>query len=51
MPGLKTLRISAAVITDEKGRLLLVRKKWTIYFMQPGGKIESDEDAQSALVR
>ncbi|EHQ8971370.1 NUDIX domain-containing protein [Escherichia coli] len=47
----KTIHIAAAIITDEKGRLLLVRKRGTVYFMQPGGKIEPVEDAQSALIR
>ncbi|URO01198.1 NUDIX domain-containing protein [Leclercia adecarboxylata] len=51
MSELNTIRIAAAVIMDEKGRLLLVRKRGTLFFMQPGGKIEPGEDAQSALVR
>ncbi|MES1770940.1 NUDIX domain-containing protein [Escherichia coli] len=47
----KTIHIAAAVIMDDKGRLLLVRKRGTAYFMQPGGKIEPGEDAHSALIR
>lgn len=47
----KTIHIAAAVIMDEKDRLLLVRKRGTEYFMQPGGKIEPGEEALSALVR
>ncbi|MEA1065034.1 NUDIX domain-containing protein [Apirhabdus apintestini] len=47
----KTIHIAAAVMMDDKGRLLLVRKRGTVYFMQPGGKIEPGEDARSALIR
>ncbi|WP_054179542.1 NUDIX hydrolase [Trabulsiella odontotermitis] len=47
----KTIYIAAAILTDGKGHLLLVRKRGTAYFMQPGGKIEPGEDAQSALIR
>ncbi|KGT85981.1 NUDIX hydrolase [Erwinia typographi] len=47
----KTIHIAAAIMTDGQGRLLLVRKRGTDYFMQPGGKIESGEDAKSALIR
>ena len=45
------IRIAAAVITDQQQRMLLVRKKNTLYFMQPGGKIESQESAESAVIR
>lgn len=45
------LRIAAALITDGSGRLLLVRKAGTRWFMQAGGKIEPGEDALSALRR
>lgn len=51
MSELKIIRIAAAIIMDGKGRLLLVRKRGTAFFMQPGGKIEPGEDAQSALIR
>jgi len=37
------IRIVAAVVTDQSGRVLLVRKRRTIYFMQPGGKVEQRE--------
>lgn len=43
--------MSAAVIRDADGRLLLVRKSGTTAFMQPGGKPEDGEDAASTLVR
>ncbi|WHP29838.1 NUDIX domain-containing protein [Trabulsiella odontotermitis] len=51
MPEPKTIHIAAAIMKDGKGRLLLVRKRDTAYFMQPGGKIEPGESAQSALIR
>lgn len=43
--------IAAAVITDEQGRLLFVRKTGTEWFMQAGGKIEGEERPLSALCR
>lgn len=45
------IRIAAAVIVDDRGRLLLVRKAGTASFMQAGGKIEAGESAWSALRR
>jgi 8-oxo-dGTP diphosphatase len=47
----RTIRISAALIDDDAGRLLLVRKTGTRWFMQAGGKIEDGETAISALRR
>lgn len=47
----RTIRIAAALIDDEAGRLLLVRKAGTRWFMQAGGKIENGENALSALQR
>lgn len=47
----RKIRIAAAVIADASGRLLLVRKRGTSAFMQPGGKIEPDEQPLDALVR
>lgn len=47
----KEIRIAAAIITDDLGRLLLVRKAGTDAFMQPGGKIEPGEPVSSALAR
>jgi 8-oxo-dGTP diphosphatase len=46
-----TIRIVAAVIVDDGGKLLLVRKRGTTKFMQPGGKIEPHEDELAALAR
>src|SRR5689334_22399217 len=46
-----TVRIAAALITDEHGRMLVVRKRATDAFMQPGGKIDGGETPIAALVR
>ena len=40
-----------AVIHDGEGRLLLVRKKGSHWFMQPGGKIGVGETPKDALKR
>jgi 8-oxo-dGTP diphosphatase len=45
------IRIAAAVIVDEQGRTLLVRKRGTRAFMQPGGKLGVGELAPEALAR
>ena len=45
------IHVSAAVITDTEGRLLLVRKSGTTAFMQPGGKPEPGESPAQTLVR
>lgn len=45
------LKIAAAVVSDPEGRLLLVRKRNTSFFMQPGGKIDAGETALEALCR
>jgi len=47
----RRIHVSAAVIRDADGRLLLVRKSGTTAFMQPGGKPEQGEDAATTLVR
>jgi 8-oxo-dGTP diphosphatase len=41
----------AAVIRDGRGRMLLVRKRGTGAFMQPGGKREAGEGDLEALAR
>lgn len=43
--------IAAALIVRENGDTLLVRKRGTTAFLQPGGKIEPGETAPQALVR
>jgi 8-oxo-dGTP diphosphatase len=45
------IRIVAAVVLDEANRVLVVRKRGTSSFMQPGGKIEPGESSMEALVR
>src|SRR5258707_3860570 len=45
------IRIVAALIRDESGRVLLVRKRGTAAFMQPGGKRDPGEDDVTALAR
>jgi 8-oxo-dGTP diphosphatase len=45
------IEIVAAVIQDQDGRILLVRKRGTLAFMQPGGKRDTGEDDLTALAR
>ncbi|MER8694765.1 NUDIX domain-containing protein [Mesorhizobium opportunistum] len=47
----RKIRIAAAIIADASGRLLLVRKRGTSAFMQPGGKIEAHEQPLDTLER
>ncbi|MCR2813846.1 NUDIX domain-containing protein [Microbacterium sp. zg.Y1090] len=47
----RSIRVSAAVIVDAEGRLLVVRKTGTTAFMQPGGKPEPGETASETLSR
>ncbi|WP_243074653.1 NUDIX domain-containing protein [Microbacterium sp. SS28] len=47
----RSIHVSAAVILDAVGRLLLVRKAGTTAFMQPGGKPEPGETADETLSR
>ena len=56
MTSQNSIRIAAALMSRSDGRVLLVRKRATESFMQPGGKIEAgehprDESAQGALVQ
>jgi 8-oxo-dGTP diphosphatase len=46
-----TIKIVAALIRDAAGRVLLVRKRGTTAFMQPGGKRDPGEDDMTALAR
>lgn len=45
------IHVSAAVITDAAGRVLVVRKQGTVRFMQPGGKPEAGETPAQTLLR
>jgi len=45
------ISIVAALIRDDVGRVLLVRKRGTAAFMQPGGKRDAGEDDVTALAR
>ncbi|WP_085580165.1 MULTISPECIES: NUDIX domain-containing protein [unclassified Pseudomonas] len=47
----RIIRIAAALLIGPDGRTLLVRKRGTIAFMQPGGKIEPHELPVQALAR
>lgn len=48
---MKLIHIAAALLIGADGRTLLVRKRGTQAFMQPGGKIDSGESAVTALAR
>ncbi|WP_192562265.1 NUDIX hydrolase [Pseudomonas gozinkensis] len=45
------IRIAAALLLNPDGQTLLVRKRGTTAFMQPGGKIEAHELPVHALAR
>lgn len=47
----RLIRIVAAVIADADGRVLLVRKRGSAVFIQPGGKTEPGEAPLPALAR
>jgi 8-oxo-dGTP pyrophosphatase MutT (NUDIX family) len=47
----RIIRIAAALLIGPDGRTLLVRKRGTAAFMQPGGKIEPHEQPVQALAR
>lgn len=49
--GLPVIRIVAALLLDGKGRMLVVRKRGTAAFMQPGGKPAEGETSLRALAR
>lgn len=46
-----TIRVSAVLAVDDTGRLLVVRKRGTAVWMQPGGKPEPGETAAQTLAR
>jgi len=43
--------VSAVVLRDEHGRILVVRKRGTSRYMLPGGKIEAGETPVQAAIR
>lgn len=45
------IHIAAAVVTNREGRILLVRKRHAVFFMQPGGKLEEGETELETLGR
>ncbi|WP_459206486.1 NUDIX hydrolase [Pseudomonas sp. MLB6B] len=45
------IRVAAALLIDANQRTLLVRKRGTQAFMQPGGKIDAGETPRQALAR
>lgn len=47
----RVLDIVTAVIRDQDGRMLLVRKRGTTAFMKPGGKRDAGEDDLTTLAR
>jgi len=50
-PTTTPICIAAAIIADKDGRILLVRKRDTRFFMQPGGKLDDGETAPVTLAR
>lgn len=50
-PVPRSIHVVAALLTDAEGRALMVRKRGTQPFMQPGGKPEPGEDLLDALRR
>lgn len=51
MTAQPVIRVSAVLAVDEAGRLLVVRKRGTAVWMQPGGKPEPGETAAQTLAR
>ena len=47
----RIISVVAALIRDGDGRVLLVRKRGTVAFMQPGGKPDTGESHVAALSR
>ncbi|MGC4108564.1 MAG: NUDIX domain-containing protein [Thermomicrobiales bacterium] len=45
------LRLAAALILDERGRMLVVRKRGATLFQQAGGKLDPGETAIEAVIR
>ena len=51
MSNTQSIRIAAAILTRPDKKMLVVRKRGTEAFMQPGGKIEPGEEPADALCR
>ncbi|MGA7034133.1 MAG: NUDIX domain-containing protein, partial [Pseudolabrys sp.] len=51
MSSERIISVVAALIRDGDGRVLLVRKRGTVAFMQPGGKRDVGESDVAALAR
>ncbi|MGK9039107.1 NUDIX domain-containing protein [Rhizobium sp. SA279] len=47
----REILIAAAVLLNERRQMLVVRKRGTTQFMQPGGKIDPGETPEQALQR
>ena len=47
----REILIAAAILLNEKRQMLVVRKRGTTQFMQPGGKIDPGETPEQALRR
>ncbi|WP_437918233.1 NUDIX hydrolase [Sphingobacterium sp. LRF_L2] len=45
------IRLASAMLLDKEKRLLVVKKKKSIYHIMPGGKIEQGERPEEALIR
>jgi 8-oxo-dGTP pyrophosphatase MutT (NUDIX family) len=45
------IQIAAAIISNDRGQTLVVRKRNTRFFLQPGGKVERGETEVAALAR
>ena len=51
MPDSRRFVVAAIVVRDDAGRVLVVRKRGTVRFMLPGGKIEAGERPVEAAAR
>jgi len=51
MSNTQCITIAAALLIDNHDNILLVRKRGSAFFMQPGGKIDQDETPEEALIR
>ncbi|GGE23933.1 DNA mismatch repair protein MutT [Aureimonas endophytica] len=48
---MREISVAAAILINPEGRTLLVRKRGTLRFMQPGGKPEAGESFVAAAAR